>query len=65
LGFSFFQVPAFHFLPLFYVNEEEADSSTLGATLGSAIVRLLVNVRFCQVRDVRFCEVLLAINVKF
>ena len=50
---------------MFYVGEEEADSSTLDVTLGSAIVRLLVNVRFCQVRDVRLCEVLLAINVKF
>jgi len=40
-------------------------SATLAETLGSAIVHRLVNVRFCQVRDVRFCEVLLAINVKF
>ena len=39
--------------------------STLDVTLTFAITRPLVNVRFCQVRDVRFCEVRLAINFKF
>jgi hypothetical protein len=56
LGFRFFQVLTFHFLPLFYVGEAEADGATLDATLGSAIAHLLSNVRFCQVRAAHICQ---------